>query len=96
MLQISSGIDSPGSLRPELVVCLASTWILVFVALLNGVKSFGKAVYFTALFPYVILTILLMRGLTLPGAIDGVLFYVTPKWEKLLEVQVETQKNVLF
>ena len=88
MLQISSGIAEPGSLRLELAGCLLLTWVLVFLALLNGVKSFGKAVYFTAIFPYVILTILLVRGLTLPGAIDGVKFYIEPKWEKLWEVQV--------
>ena len=88
MLQISDAIDEPGDLRMELVLCLGLAWALVFFALLKGVKSFGKAVYFTALFPYVILTILLVKGLTLPGAIDGVIFYITPKWHKLLEVGV--------
>ena len=42
MLQISSGIEEPGSLRPELVISLAVAWTIVFVALLKGVKSFGK------------------------------------------------------
>ena len=88
MLQISGSIDEPGSLRCELVICLAITWIVIFVALVKGVKSFGKAVYFTAIFPYIILTILLARGLTLPGAVDGVMFYITPDWSKLLEHQV--------
>jgi len=88
MLQISSGIDEPGSLRIELVTCLAVTWIIVFAALLKGVKSVGKAVYFTAIFPYVILTILLVRGLSLPGALEGVLFYIKPDWSKLMETQV--------
>lgn len=90
VLQMSASIEEVGSLRPELVVCLAITWIIILIALLKGVKSFGKAVYFTALFPYLILTILLARGLTLPGAIDGVMFYIKPDWSKLADHQVGT------
>ena len=60
-----------------------SAWLLVWLALLKGVKSLGKVVYFTALFPYVILTILLGRGATLPGARQGIEFYLKPKFEKL-------------
>lgn len=44
----------------------------------------GKIVYFTALFPYVVLTALLIRALTLPGAYEGVLFFILPEWERLL------------
>jgi len=91
MLGISGGIDEPGSLRPYLTFCLFLAWIIVFVALLKGVKSFGKAVYFTALFPYVILTILLIRGASLEGAWDGVMFYITPKWDRLADTQVINQ-----
>lgn len=40
--------------------------------------------YFTAIFPYVILTALLIRAMTLEGSVDGIWFYITPQWERLL------------
>lgn len=38
--------------------------------------------------PYVFLFILLIRGLFLPGSIDGIIYYLKPDWPKLLEFQV--------
>ena len=47
-----------------------------------------QVAYFTAIFPYVILLSLLIRGVTLPGAVDGIMFYLKPDFNKLLEPQV--------
>lgn len=47
-------------------------------------------VYFTALFPYVVLILLLLHGVTLPGALDGIIYYLKPDWTKLAVAQVRT------
>jgi len=72
----------------RLSLCLLAAWVLLFLVLAKGVASSGKVAYFTALFPYFVLFIMLGRGVTLPGALDGILFFITPQWEKLLEIEV--------
>lgn len=42
----------------------------------------------TALAPYVVLTILFFRGITLPGAWMGIEYYLTPQWHRLSDVKV--------
>ena len=48
--------------------------------------------YFTATSPYVLMFILLIRGVTLPGAWEGIKFYIVPDWTKIAEPQVGTDK----
>ncbi|XP_028967335.1 sodium-dependent proline transporter [Galendromus occidentalis] len=88
VLEITEGLHDLGNYRWELVICLLLCWIIVFFCLSRGVKTMGKVVYFTAIFPYFVLVILLIRGLTLPGAMDGIMFYLTPQWHRLAEVRV--------
>ncbi|TWW61925.1 Sodium- and chloride-dependent GABA transporter 3 [Takifugu flavidus] len=46
-----------------------------------------QVVYVTATFPYVMLLVLLIRGVTLPGAFDGIKFYLYPDISRLSDPQ---------
>ncbi|XP_076640874.1 sodium-dependent nutrient amino acid transporter 1 [Halictus rubicundus] len=82
---IENGIGTPSW---QLTICLFFSWATVFFVLFKGIKSTGKAAYFLALFPYVVMIALLIRAVTLEGAVDGILFLITPQWEKLWQPTV--------
>nr|XP_061841449.1 sodium- and chloride-dependent neutral and basic amino acid transporter B(0+)-like [Nerophis lumbriciformis] len=75
-LQRSTSIEETGPVLWHLALCLLLSAILVAAALIKGIKSSGKVVYFTTTFPFVALVILLIRGVTLEGARGGIEFYV--------------------
>ncbi|XP_040898919.1 sodium- and chloride-dependent GABA transporter 1 isoform X2 [Toxotes jaculatrix] len=88
LLEKTGGIEEAGGLRWELFGYLLIAWVIVYLCIFKGVKSTGKVVYFTAVFPYFILFALLINNVQLPGAKNGILFFVTPVWSKLFEVKV--------
>ncbi|XP_051877846.1 sodium- and chloride-dependent neutral and basic amino acid transporter B(0+)-like isoform X2 [Pristis pectinata] len=90
VLRRSSSLDETGEIVWYLALCLLLAWLIVCGALSKGIKSSGKVVYFTAMFPYIVLTILLIRGLTLEGAHKGIEFYIGSQsdFSKLSDAEV--------
>ena len=50
-------------------------------------------VYVTATMPYAMLLVLFVNGLLLDGSMDGIKYYISPKWERLLDPEV---RNMLL
>ncbi|XP_054905309.1 sodium- and chloride-dependent GABA transporter ine [Poeciliopsis prolifica] len=88
LLGKTSGIEEAGGLQWEAFGCLLLSWIIIYLCIFKGVKSTGKVVYFTAVFPYFILFALLINNVQLPGAKEGILYFITPVWSKLFEIKV--------
>ncbi|KAG7220006.1 hypothetical protein INR49_009326 [Caranx melampygus] len=95
VLAMSGGIQELGSVRWELALCLLFCWVVTYFSIWKGVRSSGKVAYFTATFPYVMLLILLVRGLTLPGAWDGIRFYLNPDLSRLADLEFVTVESFI-
>lgn len=73
----------------EVIIVYAFKLIIsVMMFVTSGCNFFLKVAYFTATFPYVMLLILLIRGVTLPGAMDGIYYYLSPDLTRLANIQV--------
>uniref|UniRef100_H3DB51 Transporter n=2 Tax=Tetraodon nigroviridis TaxID=99883 RepID=H3DB51_TETNG len=90
VLNMSSGIEEIGHVQWELSLCLLLAWVICYFCIWKGVRSTGKAVYVTATFPFLMLAVLLVRGLTLPGAFLGIKHYLYPNITRLADPQVWT------
>jgi len=88
VLQMSIGIHDMGAFQWELFGLLAVAWVIVYFCLWKGVAMTGKVVYLTATLPIFLLIAFAIRGATLPGADEGLKFFFTPNWKKVLEPQV--------
>ncbi|XP_055013273.1 sodium-dependent neutral amino acid transporter B(0)AT1-like isoform X2 [Boleophthalmus pectinirostris] len=83
-LNISTSIEESGGLQWPMVLCLVVAWTVLYVSCIRGIETTGKAVYITSTLPYVVLTIFLIRGLTLKGSLDGIKFLFTPDLNELM------------
>jgi len=83
-----SSWENWGNPNWKIMGCLLLCWTLVCLSLIKGISSYGKVVYFTTIFPYVVLTTLLIYVSTLDGFNDGISYYLTPDWEKLTDLNV--------
>jgi len=77
-----------GNLSIPVLLGLIAVWSCIFLILYKGVKRIGKIVALTVPIPTILLIILTIRGLTLPGAIEGLGYYLTPNFTALSDVNV--------
>ena len=70
-------------ITPTLALGALITWLLIFLIIFKGVRNVGRVVMVTVPLPIILLTIMLIRGLTLPGSTTGLIYYLKPNWEML-------------
>lgn len=77
-----------GAFRWPIFIGMIVAWVWMVASIWKGTKTVGKVVWFTVLGPWILLLVFVVRGVTLQGASEGLAFYLTPEWIKLLDPQV--------
>ncbi|XP_017790866.1 PREDICTED: sodium-dependent dopamine transporter-like [Habropoda laboriosa] len=97
-LHESEGLHDLGKIKWDIALCLLVVYIICYFSLWKGISTSGKVVWFTALFPYAVLLILLIRGVTLPGSFEGIRYYLNPNFSAITkaEVWVDAATQVFF
>lgn len=90
-LDITDSINETGSFNPYIVCSLLAAWTIVCLGMFKGIKTSVKVMYFSSIFPYVVLFCFLVRGLMLDGAMEGIAHMFYPKLEIWADIQVWRQ-----
>ncbi|MBN1782599.1 sodium-dependent transporter [bacterium] len=88
VLHRSGGPTQLGTPVWPLVGGMALTWLSIYLILRKGVRNVSRVVLITVPLPMILLAVLLVRGLTLPGAMDGIRYYLTPDFSKLFNITI--------
>jgi len=88
VLQISSGVNEVGGINLMLFFSLLAVWVMIYLCVRKGVKSVGKVVTWTMPLPLILLVVLFIRGITLEGAMAGIMAYITPDFSALLNTEI--------
>lgn len=88
ILRLTDGPGALGSLPWDIFLAFLVGWIIVYLIIYKGVKGIGKVVTITTPLPVIILIILAIRGITLPGAVEGLTFYLQPDFSAIFDPAV--------
>ena len=80
MLHQSESISHFEAIDPYLFIVYIGTLCICHFIVKDGAKTSGKIVTITASMPFAILSVLIIRGLSLEGALEGVMYLFKPKW----------------
>ncbi|CAL2033204.1 unnamed protein product [Caenorhabditis brenneri] len=88
----STGLYDFSGINWPILIAMTVCWSLTALGILKGAKIMGKISYVSVLLPYFIVVVLFVRGVTLPGASDGLYYYFgKPDYSKLFVTRTWTE-----
>ena len=87
-LKKTSGPHIQGQLCLPIVGGLALSWIAIALSIYKGIGRVGKVVMFTVPLPALLLVVMFLRGITLPGASEGIALYLNPDFSRLADPHI--------
>ena len=87
-LSTTSGPGELGHIVAPILAGLAITWIWIYASIRKGPESMSKVVWITVPLPVILLVVMILRGITLDGATDGLMYFLKPDFSMLLSKDV--------
>lgn len=88
VLHLTKGVNDLGNLSWPLFFVLLLVWVVIYFAVWKGTKSIGRVVLIMTPLPVLLLLTLFVRGITLPGSLSGILYYIKPDFSILFHSDI--------
>ncbi|MBQ2676048.1 MAG: sodium-dependent transporter [Clostridia bacterium] len=82
-IQTTGTTSGFNTISTSVIIALLVAWGLIYYCIRNGTQSVGKVVKITVFAPVVCLAIMAAKGITMPGAMEGVAKFFVPDFSAL-------------
>jgi NSS family neurotransmitter:Na+ symporter len=79
----TDGPEIAGGISIPIAIALIIGWIVIYLKVSGGVERIGKVSIYFVIACWIALIVFTVRGLTLPGAMDGIERYLNPDFSEL-------------
>ena len=88
MIKTTGTTSGYGTISLPVLGCLVIAWVLIYTCIRNGPGTVGKVVKFTVFLPIICLVILAVKGILMPGALEGLTKFFVPDFSSLSSADI--------
>jgi len=88
MIKTTGTTSGYGTISLPVLGCLVIAWVLIYACIRNGPGTVGKVVKYTVFLPILCLLILAIKGIMMPGAMDGITKFFVPDFSSLASADI--------
>lgn len=88
LIKTTGTIKGFGTVSVPVIICLLVAWGLIYYCIRNGTKSVGKIIKYLVFLPVICLGIMAIKGITMPGALDGLAHFFIPDFSALSDPMI--------
>mmetsp|Transcript_16929 Transcript_16929/g.26061 ORF Transcript_16929/g.26061 Transcript_16929/m.26061 type:complete len:81 (-) Transcript_16929:912-1154(-) len=71
-----------------MLLLLLISYFFIYLTVRNGLETASDIVYFTVPIPAFLVSLLILKGFSLDGSLEGILALLKPDWSKLTDLKV--------
>ncbi|XP_060567632.1 sodium- and chloride-dependent glycine transporter 1-like [Ruditapes philippinarum] len=88
VLQLSSGLGDFDGIIWDFILYIFIWRLLVTLCMVKSIKSIEKVMFVTVFVPILLMLVIWVRSLMLNGAVTGMLYYLTPTFDRITDPRV--------
>jgi neurotransmitter:Na+ symporter, NSS family len=88
ILHLTNSPTSIGSINWFTVLALLVVWLAIYAIIRGGIKWISRVLILTVPLPLIILIVFAVNSSTMPGASEGINYFITPNFSKIFNYSV--------